>query len=62
MRFADLVLPLLIAAAAVIYGAFAGQARASRLRELHQDISTGNLRGYLVIFFVIVMILASFVF
>lgn len=60
MTFADVALPILIAAAAAIYAIFAGRAQSSRLRGLHTDIANGNLRGYLVISVVLVVILASY--
>ena len=62
MRLADLLLPLLVAASALIYAIFAGRAQASRLRSLHVDVSNGRLRGFLTIAIVIATILASFVF
>jgi hypothetical protein len=62
MSLADFLLPLLIAASAVAYGIFAGRARASRLRSLHQDVSNSRMRGYLVIVAVIGIIIATFIF
>ena len=62
MSLADLLLPLLVAASAAISAIFAGRAQASRLRSLHKDISNGNLRGYLTISVVIVVVFASWYF
>ncbi len=62
MSRADLLLPVLVAAAAVIYAIFVGRAQASRLRSLQGDVSNGKLRGLLTIAVVIAMILASFAF
>jgi hypothetical protein len=62
MSLADVLLPLVIAATAAIYGIASGRARASRLRELQDDISQGNLRGYLTLAIVIILILVSFAF
>ncbi len=62
MSGADLLLPLLIAASAVLYGLHAGRAQASRLRSLHREVSNGKLRGFLTIGVVIAMILATLVF
>ena len=62
MSFADFLLPLLIGASAVVYGIYSGRAEASRLRSLHLDVSNGKLRGYLVIFAVSTIIIASIIF
>jgi hypothetical protein len=58
----NFLLPLLVAAFAVPFAIFVGRAQASRMRGLREDIMTGKLRGYLVIFFVIMLVLASSVF
>jgi hypothetical protein len=62
MKPSDLLLLVLIGAAAVAYGIFSGRAEASRLRGLSADLSNGKLRGILVIAAVAVMVLASHVF
>jgi hypothetical protein len=62
MTVLKILLPFLIAAAAVPFGIFAGRAQASRMRELRDDISTGKLRGYLVILVVIIMFIATSLF
>ncbi len=54
--------PMLIAASAVLFAIFVSRAQALRMRELREDILTGNLRGYLVVLVVIIMIIATFVF
>ncbi len=62
MSRADLLLPLLIATAAAIFGHFSGRAEAKRMRHLRDDILAGKPRVHLVVLFVFVMILASSVF
>lgn len=62
MTLTDIVLPILIAAAASIYAMFAGRAQSSRLRGLHQDFANGKLRGYLTISVVPAVMLASHIF
>jgi hypothetical protein len=62
MSRADLLMPLLIAASAAVYGIFVGRAQASRLRNLHADVSNGTLRGFLALAVVVAIVLASFVF
>ncbi len=61
MSLAGILLPVLVAVSAVIYGIFVGRAEASRMREVRGDILAGNLRGSLVILVVISAIFASYV-
>ncbi len=61
MRLSGVLLPILIAFSAAIYGIFVGRAQGSRMREVRGDILAGNLRGSLVILAVIFAVLASLV-
>ena len=61
MSLAGILLPVLVAVSAVIYGIFVGRAEASRMREVRGDIVAGNLRGSLMILVVISTIFASYV-
>lgn len=58
MSLAHVLLVLIIAASALIYAIFAGKAQAGRLRSLEMDFLDGKLRGFAVIVFVLLMILA----
>jgi hypothetical protein len=49
MTFSDLMLPVLIAVAAVVYGLAVGRANGARLRAVKADVAQGKARGYAVV-------------
>ncbi len=53
----SLFVQLLIVAAAIVYGLFAGRAKAARMRDLGRDLQAGNPRGYAVIAIVAAIVL-----
>ena len=55
----NLLLSLLIAAAAVVYGVAGGRAKAARMRELAQDLKDGRPRGWTVILVVAAIIILA---
>jgi len=60
MEPTNFLVHIAIAIAAVVYGVLSGRAKAARLRTLHQDISKGNPRGYLILFVVFAMVTTTF--